>query len=67
MGEFLMFPRIALNEEDTLASIESRLVKAITDNAKGPGIAPIYTSATVKQEAVRLHQNLLSGSNLQPK
>jgi hypothetical protein len=62
-----MFPKISLNKEDTLAAVELRLTKAIAENAKRPGIKPIYTSASVKKEAARLHQKLLQGGKLQPR
>jgi hypothetical protein len=59
-----MFPQIHLYKDDTLASIQARLAKAIIDNAKQPGIKPIYTLNSVKQEASRL---LSEASSLQPR
>jgi hypothetical protein len=58
MGVPHLFPKIALYKEDTLASVEARLAKAIFNNAKEPGIKPIYTVNTLKEEAARLYQNV---------
>lgn len=54
-----MFPRIAINEADTLAAVEARLTKAIMNNANIPGIKPIYTLDSVKQEAMRLYESIV--------
>jgi hypothetical protein len=43
--------------EDTVENVEARLARAILENAKTPGIKPVYTLALLKEEASRLHQN----------
>lgn len=51
-----MFPFIIINETDTLSDIERRLAKAVSAMAAMPGIRPIYTWNSIKEEAKRLYE-----------
>ena len=61
----MLFPTIAVDATDTVASVEARLMKAILDNTKLPGIKPVYTMMDVRDEARRLHTNFQNNLKIQ--